>query len=41
MRTGASTAVSAKYLARKDAGVIGILGCGVQCAREEQPGGIK
>ena len=30
MRTGAVTAVAAKYLARKDASVIGIIGCGVQ-----------
>ncbi len=29
-RTGAMTAVSAKYLARKDSSIIGILGCGVQ-----------
>jgi ornithine cyclodeaminase/alanine dehydrogenase len=29
-RTGAATAVAAKYLARKDARVFGILGCGVQ-----------
>jgi len=30
MRTGAVTAVAAKYLARLDASVIGIIGCGVQ-----------
>jgi len=30
MRTGAVTAVAAKYLARPDASVIGIIGCGVQ-----------
>ncbi|MFA5865219.1 MAG: ornithine cyclodeaminase family protein [Phycisphaerae bacterium] len=30
MRTGASTGISAKYLARKDSSVAGILGCGVQ-----------
>jgi ornithine cyclodeaminase/alanine dehydrogenase-like protein (mu-crystallin family) len=30
MRTGAATAVAAKYLARKDSTVMGILGCGVQ-----------
>lgn len=29
-RTGAATALSAKYLARSDSQVIGILGCGVQ-----------
>jgi ornithine cyclodeaminase/alanine dehydrogenase len=29
-RTGAATAVAAKYLARPDAGIAGILGCGVQ-----------
>lgn len=29
-RTGAATAVAAKYLARPDSAVIGILGCGVQ-----------
>jgi ornithine cyclodeaminase/alanine dehydrogenase len=29
-RTGAATAVAAKYLARKDSRVLGILGCGVQ-----------
>jgi len=29
-RTGAATAVAAKYLARKDSKVFGILGCGVQ-----------
>jgi ornithine cyclodeaminase/alanine dehydrogenase len=29
-RTGAATAVAAKYLARSDAKVLGILGCGVQ-----------
>lgn len=29
-RTGAITAISAKYLARKDSEVIGIVGCGVQ-----------
>jgi ornithine cyclodeaminase/alanine dehydrogenase-like protein (mu-crystallin family) len=30
MRTGASAGISAKYLARKDSRVAGILGCGVQ-----------
>ncbi len=30
MRTGAATAVAAKYLARPDSAVAGILGCGVQ-----------
>ncbi len=30
MRTGASAGISAKYLARKDSSVVGILGCGVQ-----------
>ncbi len=30
MRTGAATAVSARYLARPDASSVGILGCGVQ-----------
>jgi ornithine cyclodeaminase/alanine dehydrogenase-like protein (mu-crystallin family) len=30
MRTGAATAVAAKYLANLDSNVIGILGCGVQ-----------
>jgi len=29
-RTGAATAVAAKYLARKDSKIFGILGCGVQ-----------
>jgi ornithine cyclodeaminase/alanine dehydrogenase len=29
-RTGAATAIAAKYLARKDSQVFGILGCGVQ-----------
>jgi ornithine cyclodeaminase/alanine dehydrogenase-like protein (mu-crystallin family) len=29
-RTGAATALSAKYLARPDSAVVGILGCGVQ-----------
>lgn len=29
-RTGAATAVAAKYLARPDSAVVGILGCGVQ-----------
>lgn len=29
-RTGAATAVAAKYLAREDSKVVGILGCGVQ-----------
>lgn len=30
MRTGAATALSARYLARADASVVGVLGCGVQ-----------
>jgi ornithine cyclodeaminase/alanine dehydrogenase len=30
MRTGAATAVAAKYLARPDSRVVGIVGCGVQ-----------
>jgi len=30
MRTGAATAVAAKYLARKDSSTMGMLGCGVQ-----------
>jgi ornithine cyclodeaminase/alanine dehydrogenase-like protein (mu-crystallin family) len=30
MRTGAATAVAAKYLARPDSQVVGVLGCGVQ-----------
>ena len=30
MRTGAATAVSARYLARPESSVVGILGCGVQ-----------
>lgn len=30
MRTGAATAVAAKYLARPDSDTVGILGCGVQ-----------
>jgi len=30
MRTGAATAVAAKYLARPDSRVVGVLGCGVQ-----------
>lgn len=30
MRTGAATALSAKYLAREDSRVAGVLGCGVQ-----------
>ena len=30
MRTGAATALSARYLARSDSTVVGILGCGVQ-----------
>ena len=30
MRTGAATAVAAKYLARPDSSVVGMLGCGVQ-----------
>jgi len=30
MRTGAATAISAKYLAREDSRILGILGCGVQ-----------
>lgn len=29
-RTGAATAVAAKYLARKDSSSVGILACGVQ-----------
>jgi ornithine cyclodeaminase/alanine dehydrogenase len=30
VRTGAATALSAKYLARPDSSVVGVLGCGVQ-----------
>ncbi|OHB81563.1 MAG: hypothetical protein A2W31_06215 [Planctomycetes bacterium RBG_16_64_10] len=30
MRTGAATAIAAKYLARKDSSTVGILACGVQ-----------
>ncbi len=30
MRTGAATAVAAKYLAQRDSQILGILGCGVQ-----------
>ncbi len=30
MRTGAATALSARYLARPDSSIVGILGCGVQ-----------
>jgi ornithine cyclodeaminase/alanine dehydrogenase-like protein (mu-crystallin family) len=30
MRTGAATALSARYLARADASIVGVLGCGVQ-----------
>jgi ornithine cyclodeaminase/alanine dehydrogenase len=30
MRTGAATALSAKYLARRESSVVGVLGCGVQ-----------
>jgi ornithine cyclodeaminase/alanine dehydrogenase len=30
MRTGAVTAISAKYLARKESKILGIIGCGVQ-----------
>ncbi len=30
MRTGAATALAAKYLARKESSTVGILGCGVQ-----------
>jgi ornithine cyclodeaminase/alanine dehydrogenase-like protein (mu-crystallin family) len=30
MRTGAASAVAAKYLARPDSSVVGVLGCGVQ-----------
>lgn len=30
MRTGAATALSAKFLARSDSAVVGVLGCGVQ-----------
>jgi len=30
MRTGAATALSARFLARKDSSTVGILGCGVQ-----------
>ena len=30
MRTGASVGVAAKYLARKESSIVGILGCGVQ-----------
>jgi len=30
MRTGAATALSARYLARSDSAVVGMLGCGVQ-----------
>jgi ornithine cyclodeaminase/alanine dehydrogenase-like protein (mu-crystallin family) len=29
-RTGAATAIAAKYLARKDSSIVGVLGCGVQ-----------
>ncbi len=30
MRTGAATAVAAKYLARQESSIVGVLGCGVQ-----------
>jgi ornithine cyclodeaminase/alanine dehydrogenase len=30
MRTGAATAIAAKYLARPDSSIVGVLGCGVQ-----------
>ena len=30
MRTGAATAIAARYLARPDSSVVGVLGCGVQ-----------
>ena len=29
-RTGAATALAAKYLARRDSKILGIIGCGVQ-----------
>jgi ornithine cyclodeaminase/alanine dehydrogenase len=46
MRTGASAGISAKYLARKDSRVVGIVGCGVQArtslmALVEAVGGLR
>jgi alanine dehydrogenase len=36
LRTGASGAIAAKYLARKDSSVVGLVGCGVQARTQLQ-----